>query len=293
MFDAADRARKLAAQGNRRKRRPLRVVRDGLRALAARWRGATAIALTAVTAGGLAFWASRTPCLSVREVLVNRTARLTAAEVLDLVHVRAGQNLLALDLDDVRRRIEEHPWVARAYVRRVLPGRLVVRIEEREPVAIVHLDDLYYLDGLGRVFKKVLPGRDPMDYPVITGLTRRDVLEGVEADRLLARALELIWQGRRGESTFGGLSEVKIDTAGDFTLVTEREGLVVRLGADRFPAKLERLAKVLAILGARSGQVARIDLGRDGRAVVQWMKTAAIGPAGASPGGEGAAKGEG
>ena len=272
MFDAADRARKLAGGGNRRRRDTWRRVREALRGIAAHWKAVASSAVGIAAAGALAYAAGHARCLEVDEVLVNRCARIPAREVLDLVRLGPGRNVLRLDLDAVRRRVEDHPWVARATVRRVLPGRLVVRIQEREPVAIVHLEDLYYLDGLGRVFKKIAPG-DPTDHPVVTGLTRRDVIEGVEADRLLARALELVWQGQQGEKGFGGLSEVRIDPSGDFTLVTEREGLVVRVGREDFAPKLARLSKVLSLLGARVAQVARIDLGAGDRAVVQWIQT--------------------
>jgi cell division protein FtsQ len=69
------------------------------------------------------------------------------------VHAALGANdgaLLFTDLDDIRAKIEQIPWVAHADVMRKLPDRLDVRIVERRPFAIwQHNGRLVVIDKQG------------------------------------------------------------------------------------------------------------------------------------------------
>ena len=47
------------------------------------------------------------------------------------------RNLLQIDLEQLRGRIEEDSWTKRAEIRRVLPSELIITIEERVPSVIL------------------------------------------------------------------------------------------------------------------------------------------------------------
>ncbi len=70
-------------------------------------------------------------------------------DALDLAHVRG---FWQLDSDAALKRIERIPWVDRAQITRVFPGRLDVEIRERKPAAVWTRGDAQYLvDASGRV----------------------------------------------------------------------------------------------------------------------------------------------
>jgi cell division protein FtsQ len=52
----------------------------------------------------------------------------------------------------VRARLEAHPFIAAAAVRRIFPGRLEIVVRERRPEAIAVLGDLFYVDRGGETF---------------------------------------------------------------------------------------------------------------------------------------------
>lgn len=92
--------------------------------------------LTAVTTAlGLGIVAYRYPVLAVSEVQVTGLQRLAAEPVLDRLSLE-GRNILALDLDGAATALQEDPWVRGVHFQRQLPGRVVVSIEERAPVAV-------------------------------------------------------------------------------------------------------------------------------------------------------------
>lgn len=74
-----------------------------------------------------------------------------------------------VDLDEIRRRVEDFSWVRSARVTRRLPDTLVVAITEREPSAIwQHERRLYLIDGEGAVLEEVALDAMP-DLPLIIG----------------------------------------------------------------------------------------------------------------------------
>ncbi|MBL8480910.1 MAG: cell division protein FtsQ/DivIB [Rhodocyclaceae bacterium] len=87
----------------------------------------------AVVALGLAgvIWIARLPVFPLREmVLANEPVRVTRAQLEYAVRLGAEGNFFTVSLDRVRAALERLPWVRRAEVRRVWPGRLEVRLEE-------------------------------------------------------------------------------------------------------------------------------------------------------------------
>ncbi len=74
--------------------------------------------------------------LVLAELEVHGTARVDAATVRDALAIEAGTPILGADLDRARARVEELGWVAAATVRRELPNRLVVTLDEHEPRAL-------------------------------------------------------------------------------------------------------------------------------------------------------------
>jgi cell division protein FtsQ len=72
----------------------------------------------------------------VDEILVVGRAETAHEDLLAGLAIARGSPLFAFDADAARRRIEALPWVRRASVTRMWPATIVVRVEEREPLAL-------------------------------------------------------------------------------------------------------------------------------------------------------------
>lgn len=272
MLDAADRKRKLTHSSLNRRRKPILYrSRAAVRGLLRNWRPVGCLAVVLAVATLTVLSAGRLAVFEIKHVMINQCGHVSEKELLDLILLPRHQNIFLADLDLVRSRLESHPWISRALVRRQLPSSLIVRLEEHEPAAIIHLDAFYFLDAQGRVFKRVA-STDAADFPVITGLGRADLLNGENTDGLLPRALKLA-QAASGTAVFGGVSEVRIGPLGDMSLVTERDGLQVRIGSGEFDRKVRNLETLLGRLGGLVKQVASIDMGHNDRAVVRLIST--------------------
>ncbi|HEX7638020.1 MAG TPA: cell division protein FtsQ/DivIB, partial [Burkholderiaceae bacterium] len=95
-----------------------------------------ALAGAALLAAG-ATWVARRPAFSIADVRLQgdlQRNNVSAVRTTALPQLRG--NFFTMDLDRARAAFEQVPWVRRATVRRVWPNRLVVTLEEHQPVAL-------------------------------------------------------------------------------------------------------------------------------------------------------------
>ncbi len=59
------------------------------------------------------------------------------AQILTAAHVKSGESLIRIDPGTIERRVEALPAVASATVSRSWPHRVVIRVVERRPLAVV------------------------------------------------------------------------------------------------------------------------------------------------------------
>ncbi|MFT3917767.1 MAG: FtsQ-type POTRA domain-containing protein [Anaeromyxobacteraceae bacterium] len=208
--------------------------------------------------------------LRIRELRIEGNERALREELVELCPVKPGDHLLLADTDLVERGLRRHPWVASAEVRRVLPPALEIRVTERRAVALVELGGLYLVDERGQVFKKAAPG-DGLDLPLVTGLTRRDWLDGVpESSVRLDGALALLarWSEQRLDRKFP-ISQVHLDPDFGTTVWIGDDGVEIRLGTGDLPEKLARMERVLAAVQAEGKKAAVVHL--DNRRRPDWV----------------------
>ena len=97
-----------------------------------------AATLLAAIASGV-WWLSQRPMFTLREVRVESLYGMQLKHVNELtvknsVLGKLRGNFFTTDLDQVRGTFEAVPWVRRATVRREWPDRLIVEVEEHEPL---------------------------------------------------------------------------------------------------------------------------------------------------------------
>lgn len=173
-----------------------------------------ALLVLAVVAAGV--WLAFSPLLSVAEV---RTAGIAASATHSLLvqsKVRAGIPMLSVRPAEVEATLEQDPWVADARVHLNWPNTVIVRVEERVPVAWVETSDGWSrraLDGHS-VPSASVPGPELawVRIPRVSGNgaeTATEVLGAVEFVNALPPQLRpqtQIWQAANGElwSTVNG-----------------------------------------------------------------------------------------
>jgi cell division protein FtsQ len=201
----------------------------------------------------------RPELLAVERVALVGASRVKPEEVLAALGLRAGTPVLAVDAAELRRRVETHPWVARARVTLVRPGRVVVALEEREPVAVVALGDpptRWWLDAEGVPFLPVGTA-DAKGHVLVVGpedakprAADPRLTEGVAVARALrAHALPAVKEVRVGR-----------DEPARLPALVLASGARVTLGPGELEPKLARLAALLAAGRPEVASALEIDL---------------------------------
>ncbi|MGD9764554.1 MAG: cell division protein FtsQ/DivIB [Candidatus Binatia bacterium] len=233
-----------------------------------RWPCGAAGALAALVIA-LAAWFLRDPVIAgllqhpyftIHQITVHGAGpALTAGDVHAWLGFDESTTVWSASPANVRARLEAHPYILRAAVKRQFPGGLEITVRERRPHAIAVLDDLYYVDRSGALFGPLRP-RDSRDLPFITGIDP-DAPDSAR-DWVLRRALRLLRRFEHAEhprGALGPLSEVHVDVARGVTVFPAAPQVPILLGWGSWSAKLARVERVLARWRGAVDRLARID----------------------------------
>jgi cell division protein FtsQ len=210
------------------------------------------------------------PYFRVREVEMEGGRKITNETLLSLTVMEGMPNLFSVKLKEVVKRLESHPWIEQVKVRKVFPNKILIQIEERKPMAIIQLEELYYIDTKGEIFSPV-GERDGYNYPYLTGLTRQ-VLEKdpAEAKRLITKALELLRiVDQEKVPPLEEISEIHMEKVFGIQCFTKVEGVEVKMGWEDFGEKLKRLSLIWSDLRRRGFSATSIDCSDLRRMVVK------------------------
>jgi cell division septal protein FtsQ len=212
------------------------------------------------------------PYLKLEEVLVTGVGQETKREIIDLAGLNSDMSLLALNLNEVKERMESHPWVRSVDLEKRFPHTLIINTERELPVALVVSDELSYMNRWGKVFKDV-GWEEDKDFPLVTGTSKRGNISN-EQLKIAAFVLDL-FRSETGAWSHRELSEIHIGEDGDVSLYLLSIPAVIRMGSKELGIKKDELKKITDHLRdtGRINMVKTIDLNYGDGAVVSFKKT--------------------
>jgi cell division protein FtsQ len=213
------------------------------------------------------------PYFAIREIVIHHHGRLSEAELRTALGIRTGDGIWHVDTAAAEARLRARFWVRSARVRRELPDRVVVRVREYRPAAILAVGDLrpglYYVAANGRIFAPV-GDTDGRDLPYITGLSKAD-LDGRAGfgPKAVHSALGLLRMVARDAGEVGAVSEVHADPEQGLTLLPVRPAIPIVLGWGGLARKLDRLGRVLPLWAERAAEVREMSCIFDDQVIVR------------------------
>jgi len=212
----------------------------------------------------------RTTFLRLENIEVKGLKRIPREEILGQAAVKVGDDMLGMRLRRMGEQVGKNPWVAAVKVRRAFPHTLLIDLQEREPVAVVSMGYLYYLDSRGDIFKPLNEG-DSLDYPVVTGFAEDELSRDPAGSKAALKGVLKLIGDMKGQTgfTLADVSEVHYDKGFGYTLFTVQGGVPIRLGNSGFAEKLERFAKVYQQLQGQMPHLEYVDLDYSDKIVVK------------------------
>jgi cell division protein FtsQ len=175
-----------------------------------------------------------------------------------------GVSVYLIPLAERRDKLRAVPWIREASVARLWPNRVIVRVEERTPVAFVHLNASRFglIDGDGMILP---PATDRFKLPVLTGVRASDPVvkrrEGVQ--RMLHLTADL------GDAT-ANISEVDVSDGDNLKVTQPYDGrsLTLLLGDRNFAARYGNFVSHYGQIQQRLPGAAVLDLRVEDRITV-------------------------
>jgi cell division protein FtsQ len=212
-----------------------------LRSLA--WVMTSAFALALIAGLSLAClvgfrWATTNSFFAVNEIAVFGNDRLESDALLKTAGISTGENIFEVGLAEAESRLAAEPWIERAMVKRVLPGRVEISLTEKRPAFWkIASGRLVYTDAAGRVIAPVEP-ENFTSLPLLVAedagrtapaeLSARLVSAGLPADPAKAQWIRV----RGGDEVAMYFEEYDLALALDLDDVEEGAALIARAWKD-------------------------------------------------------------
>ncbi len=229
-------------------------------------------------------WMMTSPRFALRELSISTGERVPQAWVRQALGPLAGENLPLLPLARAERLLHAHPWVLGADLRKDLPGRLAVRVTEKQAVALLRDGtDLYWVDADGTRIARFDPAAPATDLPLLS-LTDLRIERAADEAAALRAAVRLLAEIEEVEPTWAaGLSEIEVLGEEDFRIYTATLAVPVLVRTGTLNHQARRLEELLPHIVERYGAAAAIDLRFARRIIVQPSVASGGRPSGPSP----------
>jgi cell division protein FtsQ len=203
---------------------------------------------------------------SVREIRVTGSQRLSRAQIVSIAGLKPGMNIWEIDSRSIEMKLSSHPWIRQGMVRREFPQRVLIRVEEWVPKAIVALEKLYYVDREGYIFKTVQSG-EAANLPFITGLGNEEtVFDNPFARQKIVEAIKL---NDRLTANSVALSEIRFLSHEGVVVYPISHPVPLYMGWGDWPVKVQRLKRVLAEWKGREKRLASLNMSFRNQIVVK------------------------
>lgn len=190
---------------------------------------------------------TQTKYFQTQSIRIQGKSRLHQKEILNQAGIKPGDNLLAVNLRLVRKRLLAHPWIAAAQVAREIPETIRIVIAEHKPLAVVDLGRKFLINQNGRIFKEYGPD-DPRDLPIVTGVAYAHISLGDDTLTPSMKAVVEVLQMSKSKKSvipYAQIRRVHMDAEMGITLSVWKDERRIKLGLSRFDYKYKRLKRLL------------------------------------------------
>ncbi|MXZ75957.1 MAG: FtsQ-type POTRA domain-containing protein [Gemmatimonadetes bacterium] len=243
-------------------------------------------AVAGLAMGSLALyeWTKTSPAFNLNTIDVAGNRFVGKEDIIAVSGLERGRNIWSVDLAETERRLMLDRRFEQVAVTRSLPGTVVVRVEELQPIAFVQLDRLYGVSERGALIP-LSPGNGLPDLPVITvdassyrlapGAAESEdrsfetLRDAMLVNPEMARALYLMRALRTmSPGMYDELSEIHVSSPDDPIAYMVEGGLAIRFGTGHYPRKIEMLKRTVERLEADAIRTRLIDLRFKDQAIV-------------------------
>lgn len=182
-----------------------------------------------------------------RTISIKGQFKLSKEEVLKQAGIKRGDNLLAVNIRLVRKRLLAHPWIEEAQVARKIPNTIKIVVTEHRPLAVVDLGRKFLINHQGRIFKEDV-SKESKELVLVTGVTYEDIsLEDDDLTPVMEAVVEVLKRSKSQNSViaYNEIRKIHVDEVMGVTLFAWKEKRQIKMGFKQFEYKYKRLKQLL------------------------------------------------
>lgn len=205
------------------------------------------VLLVAVSIGLLAGyrWLTTIDYFTIRELQITGLNRMAREDVIAQAELTPGQNLLAVNMENVESLLSRNPWIESAQVTRVLPDTLRIAVSEREPSYLVQYEEsLCYADAEGRIIDKVQADK-------FVSLPQVEVESGMERHLPLLEKVREALADKKGPFGLDQVAWIRLSWRYGLEIRLMDRNVLLCVGVDDWKNNLTRLGLVWGNLQKR------------------------------------------
>ena len=194
---------------------------------------------------------------NIKKLEISGTQQISKEALLKFADLTGDENIFAINVFSIEKRIASHPWIQSASVKRHLPFMLSISIVEQDPLAIVRIKNVtnIIINNQGRPFKEYDPQTDRINpLPVVSGLDlTRNNNQSLFNGSLFPSIMAILKTNDRGNVrhiTADKKTGIAIEANDIYNSgLTKSCGTVnIKLGFNHFKAKLIKAKKISAYI---------------------------------------------
>jgi len=193
------------------------------------------------------------PRFTLQLLTIKDLTRVQEDDVVRRIQLKEGKdtNIFAVDLEDVRARVEEIEWIHHATVQRVLPDQIIIRVVERKPIGVARIHgDLYEFDSEAVILH---PDNSPLSkFPVLYELSESDTAGNLRKIEMYNKAIADIGAD--------GIHQIMVNSSFEVSIVRDDDPLIVKLGVADFKERWSRYLALKSTISSDFKDVVHVDL---------------------------------
>ena len=192
------------------------------------------------------WWSLISNNLILEEISISNTKIIEKNEFYDLASGFLGKPLEDVNLANVSKIIEEHPYVEAARVSKWYPSKIKIELIEREPIAILNVEPMILLDKNSFVLPNKI-AKSNFNLPILNNFNT-DLNLYPSGGKVLSENVEnsIKWLQKikiEYPSLYSDISEMKMTSDSHMNIILSEYPTRIFLGKNQIWAKIEILKK--------------------------------------------------
>ena len=197
------------------------------------------------------------PLFNIKEIMVEGNEKITKDEIISLSQIIIDENTYKISKTKVEKRILENPYIKSVEIKRVLPSKVLIKVEERKTTFMIEYGGGYvYINNQGYILEV---STEKLEVPIIQG-AETIAEEFVPGNRLCIEDLERmstvikIMEVATNNEIANLITRIDIENSQNYKILFETEEKVAYLGDgtdlnDKIPNIVSILNKEKGIAG--------------------------------------------